>query len=48
MFLRKKRINGSDYWYLVENKREEGRVRQKVIRYIGGKEKLRRFLGGAK
>jgi len=34
-FLRKKIIKGNPYFYLVENKRINGKVRQKVIKYIG-------------
>ncbi len=40
VFLRKKRINGHTYWYLVENRRENGKVRQHVVRYIGKAERL--------
>ncbi|MBS1799550.1 MAG: hypothetical protein JSS95_06955 [Acidobacteria bacterium] len=34
-FIRKKLIKGTVYHYLVENFREEGKVRQKVIAYLG-------------
>lgn len=34
-FLRSKLVKGNEYWYLVENKRVEGKVAQKVLRYIG-------------
>lgn len=34
-FVRKKTINGREYYYLVENHREDGKVRQKTIAYLG-------------
>ena len=35
-YVRKKKINGSEYYYLVEGHRgEDGKVRQRVIRYLG-------------
>lgn len=35
-YVRKKRINGSEYYYLVEGYRDEdGKVRQRVIKYLG-------------
>ena len=34
-FVRVKRIAGGDYYYLVENKREGKKVRQKVLKYLG-------------
>jgi len=33
----KKKRAGKSYFYLVENVRENGKVRQRVIRYIGTK-----------
>ncbi|VVB51004.1 Uncharacterised protein [uncultured archaeon] len=35
MFVRTKTISGRTYYYLVENKRINGKVRQKVLEYIG-------------
>lgn len=35
MFARRKRINGNNYYYLVENRRVNGKVVQKVKRYLG-------------
>ncbi len=35
MFIRKKKIKGKEYAYLVENKYINGRVKQKVKRYLG-------------
>ena len=34
-FIRTKRIANRNYFYLVENKRIDGKVRQKVVKYIG-------------
>lgn len=48
VFLRKKRINGSDYWYLVETYREDGKVRQRVVKYIGSDERLASFREGVR
>lgn len=39
-FLRSKIINGKEYFYLVENRRENKKVRQKVIKYIGDRKKV--------
>jgi len=35
MFIRLKKIKGKQYAYLVKNKRKKGKVRQKVVEYIG-------------
>lgn len=35
MFLRIKRVKGLDYLYLVENRREGDKVRQRIVRYCG-------------
>ena len=34
-FIRKKKVNGKLYYYLVENNLIEGKVRQKVLMYLG-------------
>jgi len=34
-FIRAKRIRNNTYYYLVKNKREGKKVRQKVIKYLG-------------
>jgi len=35
-FVRAKKIKGKNYYYIVEGKRdEEGKVKQKVIKYLG-------------
>ena len=36
MFIRKKIIKGQTYYYLVESYREGGKVKQRVIKYLGG------------
>jgi len=35
MFIRVKVINKKNYYYLVENKWQDGTCKQKVIRYLG-------------
>lgn len=40
-FIRTKKIKGKNYYYVVEGKRdEEGKVKQKVIKYLGTVEKI--------
>ncbi len=34
-FIRKKKIRGKNYYYVVESKLVKGKVKQKVICYIG-------------
>ena len=34
-FVRKKIINGRPYYYLVKSVRVDGKVRQKVLKYLG-------------
>ena len=38
MFVREKAVNGYTYLYLVENVRENGRTKQRIIRNLGRKE----------
>jgi hypothetical protein len=38
MFVREKRINGYTYLYLVESVREDGRVKQRILKNLGRKE----------
>jgi len=40
MFLRSKRVKGRDYLMLVESYRENGRVRQRVIRSFGRRDRI--------
>ena len=35
MFIRSKRQGGREYFYLVENYRENKKVKQRVVRYLG-------------
>jgi len=52
-FIRAKRKGNRTYYYLVENRREGKRVRQKVLKYLGNSipediESIKRELGTAK
>lgn len=41
VYLRTKKIKGKNYYYLVEGNRDEnGKVKQKVKRYLGGVENI--------
>ena len=42
MFVREKRIGAYTYIYLVETVREDGRVKQRIIRNLGRKEEVER------
>lgn len=35
-----KTVKGNKYWYIVESRRIDGKVRQEVIEYIGNQKKL--------
>ncbi|MFH1403554.1 MAG: hypothetical protein ABIH11_04715 [Candidatus Altiarchaeota archaeon] len=35
MFVRKKRIKGREYYYLVKSVRRDGRVSQEFVEYLG-------------
>lgn len=35
VYIRKKKIKGKSYYYVVEAKREKNKVQQKVIKYLG-------------
>jgi len=35
MFIRVKKIKGKEYYYLVKNTRKDGKVCQKVVKYLG-------------
>ena len=39
-FLRVKKINNNLYYYLVKSVRIKGKIRQKVVRYIGKSKNL--------
>ena len=40
VFLRAKKINNNYYFYLVKSIRVDGKIRQKVVKYIGKSKKL--------
>ena len=41
VYLRVKKINGKNYYYAVEGSRDDnGKVKQKVIRYLGNVENI--------
>ena len=42
MFVREKRIGAYTYVYLVETVREDGKVKQRIIRNLGRKEDVAR------
>ena len=35
MFIRKKKVRGKIYYYIVENKLVDGKVKQTVLMYLG-------------
>jgi len=45
-FVRKKAIKGNEYYYLVESYKDKktGKIRQRVIKYLGNKSKLNKFI----
>ncbi len=43
-YIRKKKIKGKTYYYIVEAVREKDKVKQKVIRYVGTMETLMKKL----
>lgn len=40
MFLRVKRVRGHDYLFLVENFRDGGKVRQRILHNFGRKDQI--------
>ena len=41
VYLRPKKLRGKTYYYIVEGKRdEEGKVKQKVLKYLGNAENV--------
>jgi len=34
-FVRRKRLKGHDYYYLVESYRQDGKVRTRTLKYLG-------------
>lgn len=40
VYLRKKKIKGKTYYYVVESIRENERIKQKTIKYLGSVENI--------
>ena len=40
MFIRKKKVRGKLYYYIVENKLVDGKVKQTVLMYLGNTESI--------
>ena len=40
MFIRKKKVRGELYYYIVENKLIDGKVKQTVLMYLGNTENI--------
>lgn len=40
MFIRKKKVRGKLYYYIVENKLVDGKVKQTVLMYLGNTENI--------
>lgn len=34
-YLRKKKIKGKNYYYIVEGRYEKGKLKQRVVKYVG-------------
>ncbi|MBI2658783.1 hypothetical protein HYX05_01615 [Candidatus Woesearchaeota archaeon] len=47
VFLRAKKINNNYYYYLVKSVRINGKIRQKVVKYIGKSKNLVSMLKNA-
>lgn len=39
-FIRKKKVKGHTYYYIVRSYREKGKIKQEVLRYLGTAESL--------
>ena len=48
MFIRKKKVRGKNYYYIVENKLVDGKVKQKVLMYLGNTENVLRVFNESK
>ena len=49
VYLRAKKIKGRNYYYVVEGKRDDtGKVKQKVIKYLGTVENILKKFGALK
>ena len=44
VFLRTKKIQNNNYYYIVESFRENGKIKQKVVMYVGTVENMLRKL----
>jgi hypothetical protein len=40
VYIRNKKVKGKTYYYIVEGKTINGKVKQKVIKYLGTAEKI--------
>lgn len=43
-FIRSKKVNGKRYYYLVQNSRVNGKVVQRVLKYLGRHNELIKLL----
>ena len=43
-FLRTKSKGGRDYYYIVEGRRIDGKVKQTVLEYIGTEENMKKYV----
>ena len=48
MYIRAKLINGKYYYYLVESERAGGRIAQKILAHLGGKEETAAYANKAR
>lgn len=39
-FIRRKKVKGKTYYYIVESYKDKGRVKQRVLHYIGTADSL--------
>jgi len=43
MYLRTKKVKGKTYYYLVESSKEGGKIKQKVVAYLGNAKKIKKM-----
>jgi len=43
MYLRTKKVKGKTYYYLVEYSKESGKIKQKVVAYLGNAKKIKKM-----
>lgn len=41
MYIRSKKVKGKTYYYLVEYEQVEGKVKQKIVAYLGNADKVK-------